>query len=139
MLIWKSALIGKFHECRQEFKNPHPVVFMNLIMIYNSHFYGSNLCNLFAIDEVYIAWNNNFRMEFDLPRCTHRCLLEPVSEFKHLFTFLTNRFLEFYCTLFSSDKNIISNLRRIRENDCRSKFGSNIESSSSWREILYKI
>ena len=47
-------------------------------MIYNSHFYGSNLWNLFAIDDVYIAWNNVVRMVFDLPRSTHRCLLEPV-------------------------------------------------------------
>ena len=65
-------------------------------------------------------------MVFDLPRCTHRCLLEPVTEFKHLFTLLTNRFLKFYCTLFLSGKNIISNLRRIQEKDCRSNFGSNI-------------
>ena len=52
--------------------------------------------------------------------------IEPVSEFKHLFTLLTNRFLKFYFTLFLSNKNIIRNLRRIQEKDCRSDFGSNI-------------
>ena len=122
----RRSFIGKFHEFRQELKNPYPVVFMNLILIYNSHFYGSNLWNLFAIDEVYIAWNNVLRMVFDLPRCTHRCILEPVTGFKHLFTLLTNRFLKFYRTLFLSGKNIINNLRRIQEKDCRSNFGSNI-------------
>ena len=110
-------------------------------MIYNSHFYGSNLWNLFAIDDVYIAWNNVVRMVFDLPRSTHRCLLEPVSEFKHLFTLLTNRFLKFYRTLFLSDKIIISNLRRIQENDCRSNFGSNIRNicilnNSGWPQTF---
>ena len=99
---------------------------MNLIIIYNSHFYGSNLWNLFAVDDVYVARNNVERMVFDLPRSTHRCLLKPVPEFKHLFTLLTNRFLKFYRTLFLSDKKIISNLRRIQENDCHSNFGSNI-------------
>ena len=35
-------------------------------------------------------------------------------------------FLKFYGTLFLSSKNIISNLRKIQEKDCRSSFGSNI-------------
>ena len=122
----RRSFIGKFHELRQELKNPHPVVFMTLIMIYNSHFYGSNLWNLFAIDSLYIAWNNVSRMVFGLPRDTHHCLIEPVSAFKHLFTLLTNRFLKFYFTIFLSNKNIIRNLRRIQEKDCRSDFGSNI-------------
>ena len=73
---------------------------MNLILIYNSHFYGSNLWDLFAINDVYIAWNNVLRTVFDLPRCTHRYLLEPVTEFKHLFTLLINRFIKFYQTFF---------------------------------------
>ena len=122
----RRSFIGKFHEFRQELKNTHPVVFMNLILIYNSHFYGSNLWDLFAINDVYIAWNNVLRTVFDLPRCTHRYLLEPVTEFKHLFTLLTNRFIKFYQTLFSSSKNIINNLRLIQERDCRSNFGLNV-------------
>ena len=66
------------------------------------------------------------RSVFELPCRTHRYLLEPLSEFKHLFTLLTNRFIKFYCTLFFCDKDIISNLRRIQESDCRSNFASNI-------------
>ena len=122
----RRTFIGKFHELRQELKNTYPIVFMNLISIYMSHFYGSNLWNLFALDDVYIAWNNVVRSVFDLPRCTHRYLLEPISEFKHVFTLLTNRFMKFYDTLFFSGKEIISNLRRVQEKDCRSNFGSNI-------------
>ena len=71
----RRSFIGKYHEFRQELKNPDPIVFMNLILIYNSHFYGSNLWNLFDINDVYIAWNNVLRMVFGLPRCTHRYLL----------------------------------------------------------------
>ena len=123
----RRSFIGKFHEFQQELKNPNPIVFMTLILIYNSHFYGSNLWNLFEIKDVYTAWNNVLRMVFNLPRCTHRNLLEPVTDFKHLFTLLTNRFLKFYSTLYQSGKKIISNLRRIQEKDCRSNFGSNIK------------
>ena len=122
----RRSFIGQFHELRQELKNTYPIVFMNLILIYISHFYGSNLWNLFAITDVYTSWNNMLRSVFELPRRTHRYLLEPLSEFKHLFTLLTNRFIKFYCTLFFCDKDIISNLRRIQESDCRSNFASNI-------------
>ena len=124
--IKRRSFIGKFHEFRQELKKSHPEVFMTLIMIYNSHFYGSNLWDLFDIESVYIAWNNVLRSVYDLPPKTHRCLFEPISGFKHIFTLLTNRFLKFYNTLFLCNKNIIRNLRRIQEKDCRSHFGSNI-------------
>ena len=39
---------------------------------------------------------------------------------------LTNRFLKFYSTLYFCDKNVVANLRRCQENDCRSNFGLNI-------------
>ena len=122
----RRTFIGCFHELRQELKNQYPIVYMNLIMIYMSHFYGSNLWNLFAIDSVYIAWNNVIRNVFGLSTRTHRFLIEPYSEFTHLFTLLTNRFLKFYDTLYLCDKDVISNLRKCQENDCRSDFGLNI-------------
>ena len=123
----KRSFIGLFYELRQELKVPHPIVFMNLIQVYMCHFYGSNLWNLFNINDVYIAWNKVVREVFNLPQCTHCYLLEPVSGFLHLFTMLTNRFLKFYRTLYFSDKNVIANLRRCQESDCRSDFGMNIK------------
>ena len=122
----KRLFIGSFFELKQELKNQDPLVFMNLIKVYMSHFYGSNLWNLFDIDNIYIAWNKVIRIVFNLPYRTHRYLLEPYSGFTHLFSLLTNRFLKFYETLFYSDKNVIRNLRIIQENDCRSTFGINI-------------
>ena len=103
----------------------HPLVFMNLIMVYLSHFYGSNLWNLFNIENVCTAWNKIIRIVFDLPYRTHRYLLEPYSGFTHVLTMLTNRFMKFYSSLYYSSKNVVSNLRRCQENDCRSKFGLN--------------
>ena len=124
---WKRRIfIGTFFELKQELKSQHPKVFMNLVMVYMSHFYGSNLWNLFDLDNIYVAWNKILRIVFNLPYCTHRYLLEPYSGFSHLFTMLTNRFLKFYETLYLSEKNVIYNLRICQENDCRSTFGQNV-------------
>ena len=122
----KRIFIGTFFELKQELKSPDPNVFMNLVLLYISHFYGSNLWNLFDISPIYTAWNKIVRIIFDLPYRTHRYLLEPVTGFHHIFTLLINRFLKFYSTLFNSDKKVISNLRLCQEKDCRSTFGLNI-------------
>ena len=122
----RQSFIGTFHELRQELKCPYPIVFLNLIIIYMSHFYGSNLWNLFDIDSVLIAWNNIIRNVFNLPRRSHRYLIEPMSESPHVLTLLTNRFLKFYNSLYCSPKKVISNLRKLQEVDCRSTFGNNI-------------
>ena len=95
-------------------------------MVYLSHFYGSNLWNLFDIENIYTAWNKIVRIVFNLPSCTHRYLLEPFSGFTHVLPMLTNRFLKFYNTLYFSDKHAVANLRLCQENDCRSIFGLNI-------------
>ena len=126
----RCAFIGKFHELRQELKSQNPTVFMNLVIVYMSHFYGSNLWNLFDIENICVAWNNVVRNVFNLPRRSRRCLIEPLSGFPHVMTMLTNRFLKFYDTLYFSPKEVISNLRREQENDCRSSFGSNIRNIS---------
>ena len=127
MDLKKRIFIGTFFELKQELKSPDPIVFMNLIMLYNSHFYGSNLWNLMDIDGINTAWNKIVRIIFDLPYRTHRYLLEPFSGFHHISTLLNNRFLKFYTTIFMSNKKVISNLRLCQENDCRSTFGFNIK------------
>ena len=122
----RRSFIGLFHALRQELQQQYPVIYMELINIYISHFYGSNLWNLFDVDAVYVAWNRVLRNVFNLPLRTHRCLLEPFTEFTHIFTKLTNRFIKFYHTLYYSSKKEILNLRLYQESDCRSNFGINV-------------
>ena len=122
----RKSFIGQFHELRQELKFQEPVVYIKLINIYLSHFYGNNLWNLFNCDSLYTTWNNVIRNLFNLPRCTHRYLLEPVSETPHLMSMLTNRFIKFYNSLYYSVKPIVKNLRIIQEKDMRSTFGMNV-------------
>ena len=122
----RKSFIGQFHAMRQELGQQSPVVIMNLINVYLISFYGSNLWNLFNCDRVYTTWNNVVRNVYQLPACTHRYFIEPISDTPHLFTVLVNRFINFYCNLCISDKLIISNLRNIQENDMRSTFGRNL-------------
>ena len=122
----RKAFIGEFHAFRQELNNQSPIVYMNLINIYLSHFYGSNLWNLFDIDNIYVTWNNIVRNVYNLPKCTHRFFIEEVSEQPHLQTVLTNRFMKFYIGLYSSEKALIRNLVRVQGNDRRSNFGCNV-------------
>ena len=86
---------------------------------------GSTVCTTANVTHI-ASIRNVIRDVFNLPRLTHRNLIEPISQFPHVFTMLTNRFLNFYETLYSSPKSVISNLRQIQENDCRSNFGINI-------------
>ena len=130
------SFIGQFFELRQELKVQYPIIYMNLILIYMSHFYGSNLWDLFSIDGIYTAWNKVVRNVFNFPYCTHRYLLEPLSEVTHLFTLLTNRFLKFYNTIYCSRKDIICNLRRCQERDCRSNFGINVRNICKYNDTL---
>lgn len=121
----RKAFIGEFHALRQELKCQNPVIYMNLINIYFSHFYGSNLWNLFQNDTIYVSWNNIVRNVFNLPRPTHRYFIESVSDQPHLQTVLTNRFIKFYRNLYCSGKPLIRNLLQIQERDRRSNFGFN--------------
>ena len=123
----RKSFIGQFHALRQELGYQSPVVFMKLINVYLLSFYGSNLWDLFSCDKVYTTWNNIIRNVFELPACTHRYFIEPISETTHLFTVLINRFINFYKNLRVSDKLIISNLRNVQENDMRSTFGRNLQ------------
>ena len=123
----RTSFIGTFHALRQELKQQNPTVLMELIDIYLAHFYGSNLWNLSNIDCVYTTWNNVLRNVYQLPPRTHRYILEPFTERSHLFTRLTNRFINFYKTLFFSSKNVIRTLVMSQMSDCRSSFGSNIK------------
>ena len=82
--------------------------------------------DIFNCDKLFTTWNNVVRNIFELPLCTHRYLIEPLSEFNHIFTLLVNRFINFYNIIKQSDKLIVNNLRLSQENDMRSTFGRNL-------------
>ena len=47
LLKKRASFIGKIHSFRQEFGNIDPTVYIKLVTIYLSSFYGSNLWDLY--------------------------------------------------------------------------------------------
>ena len=128
ILFKKRLFIGKYHSLCQLLKQKDPQVYMRLINVYLCDFYGSNLWSLFgkSVDQMYTTWNNMIRFVFKLPLQCHRYLIEPLSCNPHLKTQLINRFMNFYKSLYNSNRFIVQNLLSCQESDYRSDFGSNI-------------
>ena len=89
-----------------EFMFAHPKTRLKTNMIFNSHFTGSPIWDLFCQDAIRLenSWNVSFRIMYDLPVQTHRYLVEPVSEQIHLKKLLIKRFLSFLRQIEKSKK-----------------------------------
>ena len=66
------------------------------------------------------------KVMFDLPVATHRFLIEPVSETRHLKSILIDRFLSFLQQIEKSRKNVPKQLLAFIKYDVRSTTGSNL-------------
>ena len=75
---------------------------------------------------MYKSWNIMIRMNFNLPRESHRFFLQPVSQQPHLKIQLVKRFIKFYKTISSCNKPHLKYLMNIQECDRRSIFGRNV-------------
>ena len=97
LLQKRGQFIGKLHSLKQEFGNQDPIVYTKLVSIYLSSFYGSNLWDLFGegANRLYKSWNIMIRMNFNLPRESHRFLLQPVSQQPHLKIELVKRLQDY--------------------------------------------
>ena len=96
--------------------------------VFNSHFYGSVLWNLYEKEAkmVYNTWSVSIRKMFDLDRKSHRYLLEPISGMPHIRQALISRFVGFICKLASSKKEVLRSTFDVLKGDCRSTTGANI-------------
>ena len=83
--IKRAAYINKNCELIQEFMFAHPRTRVETNQIFNSHFTGSPIWDLFSPEAIQLenTWNVSQRMMYDLPVQTHRYLVEPVSEQTH--------------------------------------------------------
>ena len=97
-------------------------------MIYNCHFTGSPLWDLFGEEAVHLekSWNICVRKAFGLPRTTHRNLIEPLSDQWHLKKILIMRFVSFVKQIEKSTKMFPQCLLKIVKHDTRSITGHNI-------------
>ena len=108
----RAEYINKNNEIIQEFSHFHPKSIFKLNSIYNTHFSGSCLWDLFSRESEMVekTWNTSIRIMFDLPIQTHTFFIEPVSESPHIKSILIKRFLNFVNAVRFSTKSILRNL-----------------------------
>ena len=124
----RGQFIGKTNSLLQELGHvSHHVV----LKLFNSSvltLYGSNLWDLFSKDceKLYTSFNVALRNIMKVDRCTHRFMLEPLSQMLHLKTLLTSRFVSFHKSLKNSLKFEVRFLASLYENDLRTVHGKNL-------------
>ena len=121
----RGKFIGKMVSLNQEFYYADPDVLAKITNIFNTNFYGSSLWDIFSADcgKLYKSWNVSMRQMFDVDRCTHRYLIESISNSMHPMVMLSSRFVTFWRTLINSSKLCIRLLARLSEKDNRTVMG----------------
>ena len=128
--IKRAQFISKSLELNQEFFFASSRTKFDINQIYNSHFYGSPIWDLFGKCALSLesSYNQGVKVMFNLPVSTHRNLIEPVSGHIHVRKTLIARFLGFLQQIRSSKKSIPKLLLNQISHDVRSTTGKNLRS-----------
>ena len=128
ILIKRAEFINKSMELSQEFYFASSRTKFRINGIYNSHFYGSPIWNMFgkSCKSLLASYNRFVRLTFELPLTTHRNLIEPITESRHLYITLLSRFLGFVKRVKCSNKVIPRLLLAHIQHDVRSITGYNL-------------
>ena len=126
----RAKYIAKVNSLLQEFHYVTPNILTKLVNIYATSFYGSGLWNLDSseCEKVYTSWNVTIRQIFKINRCTHRNLIESVSQCLHLKVMLASRFVTFFRSLINCSKVNVRFLARLCQADQRTVLGRNLSS-----------
>ena len=121
----RGAFIGKINSLLQEFHHVKPDMFLKLMNTYATSLYGSNTWDILSSDceRLYTSYNVTIRIVLQVDRCTHRYLIEPLSECLHLKTRIASRYVTFYNSLVTSKKLPVRFLARMTEHDTRTVLG----------------
>ena len=127
MSVKNAQYCSKNIELNQEFSFAHPFTKVKVNKIYNSHYYGSPLWNLFSAASVQIesSYNRSVKVMLDLPYGTHRSLILQLTIEVHVKILLIRRFLTFMEKIKKSGKAPLVMLMTAAMADCRSTTGSN--------------
>ena len=123
----RREFVGKYHSLHLELGDQSPVVYLKLINIFLSHFYGHCLWDYSheSAERLWRTWNVMCRDIYNLPYATHRYILEQVSCVKHIKIRLLDRFRKFKVSLQNSNNKLVTNLLALQAGDMRSTFGRN--------------
>ena len=126
--VKRGKFIGTLNSMLQELHFVDSNVFMKLVNIYCTSFYGSNLWDLYSkdVDRIFKSWNVTVRNVLKLPFTTHRYLIEPLSACMHPKTMLTSRYMKFIDSLCSSQKRSVRFLVNNVKDDNRTLTGKTL-------------
>ena len=100
--------IGKYYSLRQEFGFLQPDKFFDIVCIYASSFYGSNLWSFSGNSKIFSNWSKMIKLHWGLPWACHKYFMEEISQSTHLRTKISLRFLSFVKSSRNSDKACLS-------------------------------
>ena len=101
----RGYFIGKVNSLIQEFHYAAPEVLLRLVQAYACNVYGSNTWDLFSSDcqRLFRSFNVAVRTIFNLPRTTHRYIVESLIDSSHLYVQLLSRYVTFSKSLLEND------------------------------------
>ena len=128
ILIKRARYIQRNNELIQEFHFAHPKTLFDINLIYNGHFTGSPLWDIFSKEAEMFekTWNTSVRTMYDLPRSAHKYFVEEISGTPHLKSILIKRFLNFTEQIKMSKKIALKNVFQKMRKNCQSVTGSNL-------------
>ena len=93
----RAQYINRVNELVQEFYFAHPLTKVKINNVFNTHFYGAQLWDLFSEEAVRLekSWNVSQRILLGIPRNTHRYFIEPLTGTRHIMFSLHVRFVNF--------------------------------------------
>ena len=124
----RGIFIGKVNSLMQEFHYAAPHVLLRLVHSYACNLYGSNTWDIFSNECQKICTSYNFAVRniYNLPRRTHRYLLESLTDLPHLYVQLLSRYVTFSKALLSNDALEIRFLASLSVRDMRTVLGRTI-------------
>ena len=128
-LLQKRAIFfDRVHQVHQQFGQYHPKLVLNLISIYSTALYGSNLWQICSEEHFKLnrSWNTAVKIVWDLPHPTHKRFLESICPVPHLESVLTGRYVSFVQSLVKSDKSLLRMILSSTSSDLSSLTGQNV-------------
>ena len=124
----RALYVNIVNELNPEFYYAHLLTKVEINNILNTHFYGSQLWDLFSAEAYRLekSWNISQRLMLGIPRNTHHFFIEPLTETQHIKFSLLTRFVNFVNSIESSTKHVLRNMLEIVKHDCRSTTSSNL-------------
>ena len=112
----------------QEFYFAHPSVKLKLNTIYNCHFSGSQVWNLFSQGALSLegTYNRSVKVMAKLPYQTHRYMIEPISGTRHMKIKVLKNYMTFIKQVRKSPKHVLRQLYSLASSDARTVTGQNL-------------